>query len=140
MQYKKMSIGSRHTAVLLETYKDGRVSRPRVSPVRDFPPDTKVEFPRDLREEFPIGTKFYADVVVAQKHNKDGSPKGGPYLVASNIGVVVSSIPNVGMRAKLKPGSTSGRSYHYVWDDDWNELGEGLYIPFPELPLEKRRK
>jgi len=102
---------------MLETCVDGHITRPRVRPVSHFPPDVRVEFPRSLREEFPIGTRFRATVKVCQKHwSSNGQPKGPPYLVASNIGVIVQSIPDPGLRAKLKPGSRSGRAYYYIWD------------------------
>jgi len=44
----------------------------------------RVEFPRKTREANPIGTRFRATVKVAQKHNRDGSLKGRPYLVATD--------------------------------------------------------
>lgn len=110
-------VGDIYEGVMLETCCDDGVSRPRVRPVSHFPPDVRVEFPRDLREEFPIGTRFKAMVRVCQKHwSHDGKPKGPPYLAASNIGVIVQSIPNSGFRAKLQPGSVSGRAYYYIWD------------------------
>jgi len=42
--------------------------------------------------------------------------KGAPYLSASDIEVIVPSIPDPGLRAKIKPGSKSGRAYTYTWD------------------------
>ena len=66
--------------VLLETFRDGYVSRPRVRPVDVLPGWLKVEFPRHLREENPIGTRFRADVHVRQKHHGDGTPNGPLYL------------------------------------------------------------
>jgi hypothetical protein len=62
--------------VLLETFRDYQVSRPRVRPVELLPQWLKVEFPRDLREANPIGTLFRADVFVRQKHYSNGVPKG----------------------------------------------------------------
>lgn len=110
--------GNVYDNVMLETCRDQDVSRPRVRPVSHFAPDVRVEFPRALREQFPIGTRFRARVRVAQKHwNHNGRPKGPPYLVASQIGVIVASIPDPGLRAEIKPGSTSGRAYTYIWDD-----------------------
>jgi hypothetical protein len=104
--------------ILLETCLDPDVSRPRVRAVSGFPADTRVEFPRSLREQFPIGTRFIASVKVAQKHMANGTPKGAPYLVAAkdSIGVVRSSVQDSGLRAVLKPGSVSGRAYSYVWE------------------------
>ena len=66
--------------VELETFVDQNMSRPRVRPLSPFPTAIKVEFPTALREENPIGTRFRSDVVVCQKHNKDGSIRGPIYL------------------------------------------------------------
>jgi hypothetical protein len=70
-----------------------------------------------MREEFPIGTRFCARCKVSQKrgHGTD-ELKGAPYLSASDIEVIVPSIPDPGLRAKIKPGSKSGRAYTYTWD------------------------
>ncbi len=110
--------GQYYENVILETCVVPGVSRPRVRCVSTLPPDLLVEFPRDLREDYPIGTRFRAMVKVCQKHwNDDGTPKGPPYLRATDIGLIVSSIPDAGLRAKIQPGSRSGRAYHYVWED-----------------------
>ena len=110
-------LGSEHDRVILETCRDLNVTRPRVRCVSHFSPDLRVEFPRDLREKYPIGTQFLATVRVCQKHrNDDGSPNGPPYLRATNIGLIVRSIPDAGLRAKINPDSVSGRSYYYVWE------------------------
>lgn len=104
--------------VVLETCCDDDVTRPRVRPISHFSADVWVWFPRALREEYPIGTRFRATVKVCQKHwSHNGLPKGPPYLYASNIGVIVQSIPDPGLRAKLRPGSVSGRAYYYIWKD-----------------------
>lgn len=110
--------GNVHEDIMLETCCDDGVTRPRVRPISHFPADVRVEFPRALREEYPIGTRFRATVKVCQKHSShNGEPKGPPYLVASNIGVIVQSIPDPGLRAKLQLGSISGRAYYYIWED-----------------------
>lgn len=109
--------GSVHRKVMLETCRDTDVTRPRVRPVSHFPADTRVWFPRELRTDFPIGTRFLATVKVSQKRiQRDGKLKGSPYLSASNIGVIVDSIPDPGLRAKIKPGTKSGRAFHYIWE------------------------
>lgn len=114
---KPLVIGQSFEGIILETCLDFDISRPRVRCVTGFPSDLRVEFPRDLRDIYPIGTKFRANVKVCQKHwEHDGSPKGSPYLRATEIGVIVSSIPDEGLRAKIVPGSISERSYTYVWD------------------------
>jgi len=74
--------GSEFSLVELETCVDENVSRPRVRPLKPFPTSIWVEFPRALRENNPIGTRFRSDVVVCQKHNNDGSLRGPLYLRA----------------------------------------------------------
>lgn len=111
--------GNSYENVTLETCRDEKVSRPRVRPVSHFSPDIRVEFPRELRREYPIGTRFKATVKVCQKHHKvTGERHGPPYLSASNIGVIVESIPDPGMRARLTPGTVSDRSYYYIWESE----------------------
>ncbi|MFC3075780.1 hypothetical protein [Shinella pollutisoli] len=100
--------------VELETCRDANVSRPRVRPISQFSRETKVEFPRQLREIFPIGTKYIATVKVCQKH-ENGETKGQPYLKAYDIAVVASSVKDEGLMARVKKGSISGLSYEYVW-------------------------
>lgn len=109
--------GDIHEGVMLETCRVPEVTRPRVRPVSHFPANTRVWFPRKLREEFPIGTRFFAKCKVSQKRDRaSGELKGPPYLSASDIQVIVPSIPDPGLRAKIKPGSKSGRAYTYTWD------------------------
>jgi hypothetical protein len=108
--------GEYYENVVLETCLDEAISRPRVRCVTVLPPELRVEFPRNLREEYPIETRFKARVKVCQKHLNNGTPNGPPYLRADNIGVIVSSIPDPGLRARIQPGTTSGRAYYYVWD------------------------
>ena len=109
-------IGKSFKNVTLERFLDD-VSRPRVRAVDTFSGTVRVKFPRDLRKTFPIGTRFKATVKVCQKHSDaTGEVKGVPYLRATDIGVVVSSILDRGLKAKIKPGSISGLSYYYVWE------------------------
>jgi len=74
--------GSMFTLVELETCIDKKMSRPRVRPLNPFPTSIRVEFPKALRDKYSIGTQFRSDVVVCQKHNKDGSLRGPLYLRA----------------------------------------------------------
>lgn len=114
----KLIEGAVYENVMLETVKGEDVSRPRVKPVSHFPATVNVWFPRDLRTQFTIGTRFRATVKVSQKRwANSGKPKGKPYLSASNIRVIDESIPNPGMRAKLKPDSKSGRAHSYTWEE-----------------------
>ena len=53
-------VGDYFTGVLLETFKEAGISRPRVRPVEMFAEDVRVEFPRSIREDNPLGTKFRA--------------------------------------------------------------------------------
>ena len=72
-----------------------------------------MEFPRKLRELFPIGTQYRATVKVCQKSDKNGSPYGKPYLYASDIVLIADTVPDKGLVAKVKAGTISGRSYIY---------------------------
>ena len=66
--------------VIVEVCHDHGISRPRMRAIHDeIPSSWRVEFPRDLREKEPAGTRFICSVKVCQKYNSsDGSPKGGP--------------------------------------------------------------
>jgi 5-methylcytosine-specific restriction endonuclease McrA len=103
--------------LLLETCRDldRSISRPRVRPIEVLPPDMRVEFPRNLRERNPIGTRFRADVKVCQKHLSDGSPKGPPYLRADTDTIRKADYtPDQIIFAVRKAGTISGRAYEYV--------------------------
>jgi|ADGO01.1.fsa_nt_gi hypothetical protein len=94
MRDPRKLIGKSFAGVTLELILDEEVTRPRVATVDTFPRSIGVEFPRGLRQ-LPIGTKFSATVKVCQKH-ADGIAKGPPYLRASEIKVIESSIPKRG--------------------------------------------
>ena len=111
------NIGKHVHSVTLETCRDPGITRPRVQPVDHFLETTRVEFPRKLRELFPIGTKYMATVKICQKHNADGSKKGEPYLRATNIGLITESVPDEGLIAQVKAGSISGLAYEYHWEE-----------------------
>lgn len=76
----KMIIGDKFENVLLETIEGS--STPRVRPLEHFDSNIRVEFPKHLRKDNPVGTKFRADVKVSQK-TKNGEIYGNPYLVAN---------------------------------------------------------
>jgi len=101
--------------VLLETFRDYEVTRPRVRPVEVLPRSLKVEFPRVLREENPIGTLFRADVFVRQKHYTNGAPKGPLYLRADNATIIKIAEPTTDelVIARQQRGTISGRAYEY---------------------------
>jgi hypothetical protein len=75
----------------------------------------RVEFPRHLREDYPIGTRFRADVTVGQKHWGSGVAKGPPYLAARPSSIVreVGYTPHPKIMAVKKPGTISGRAHDY---------------------------
>jgi hypothetical protein len=111
------SIGDFYEGVLLETCRDEdrSTTRPRVRPLEYFPGRMRVEFPRDLREKYTIGTRFRADVTVGQKHWSNGVPKGPRYLVARPSSIVreVGYTPEPKIIAVKKPGTISGRAHDY---------------------------
>lgn len=100
--------------VELETCLDKTVSRPRVRPVDKFPDDMRIEFPRALRDMFPIGTRFRATVKVCQK-TMGNKPHGPPYLKAYDIALVAASVPDQGLVGRVRKGSISGLAYEYHW-------------------------
>ena len=102
--------------VLLETFRDNQVSRPRVRPVELLPHWLKVEFPRDLREANPIRTLFRADVHVRQKHYPSGVAKGPLYLRAENSSIIKIAEPTTDevQVARQRRGTISGRTYDYI--------------------------
>jgi hypothetical protein len=111
---EKFIIGDKFEGILLETFRDGKVSRPRVRPLEYFDQDVKVEFPRSLREENSIGTRFRSDVKICQK-TKNNVPYGKPYLVAD-----VGSIIKLDYSSPFKPiiaiklNTSSDRAYEYI--------------------------
>ena len=119
--------------VELETFVEKNMSRPRVRPLSPFPAEIKVEFPTALRVENPIGTRFRADVVVCQKHNKDGSLKGSKYLrsIKKTIVKVDDFTPQHMLMALRKSSSASGRVYEYVElvkENNGDEAGSDLQL------------
>ena len=113
----ELMIGQFHSDVVLELVKDHGISRPRMRPVDYpcFPELMRVEVSRQLRELFPLGTRFKSMVKVCQKHHGD-KPHGPPYLKVYQIGVIVSSIKDQGLVAKLDPSGTDGRKYFYIYE------------------------
>jgi hypothetical protein len=107
-------IGQFFGGVELETCTDPGVSRPRVRSITVFPPTMRVEFPRQLREIFPLETRFMATVKVGRK-TIGGEPNGPPYLRAYDIAVIAASVPDEGLMARVRKRSISGLSYEYHW-------------------------
>lgn len=114
--------------LLLETCRDWdrSISRPRVRPVEDFPLDIRVEFPRKLREQHPLGTRFRADVKVCQKHWSSGKAKGSPYLRADTDSIIVENnyTPNEIVFAIQRAGTISGRAYDWTVIDHPEVAGD----------------
>ena len=111
------TIGETIQGTLLETCKDEGISRPRVRVLWDqIPIDWRVEFPRKIREEYIIGSRFRADLKVCQKHNKDGAVKGQPYLRADTktIKYIKEYTPPTTIKAIPRKGSVDGRLYDYL--------------------------
>lgn len=81
---KRIQAGMRLKGIIVETCRDPGIGRIRVRPLpgQEISPDMRVEFPKDLREGVPVGTRYEVDGVVSLKHWKDGRPKGSEYFVA----------------------------------------------------------
>ncbi len=125
-------IGDRFEGVLLETIVESKSSRPRVKPLELFSEDFRVEFPRNLRDENPIGTRFRGDLKIAQKTSKkDGSKIGKPYLVVTNksIEIITDYTPEKIIKA-VKLNTVSDRAYKYI-ETEFNKIPE--LISFSEF-------
>ena len=116
MEIDELIEGEIFDGILLETFRQASISRPRVRPISELPQDISVEFPRDLRTNHPIGTRFRADVKVCQKHYSDGELKGNKYLRAdtNTIRLVSDFYPEDKLYAVLDPNSFSDRTYKYI--------------------------
>jgi len=115
-------VGERFEGVLLEVFRPesgSGTSRPRVRPVEGLPRGLFVQFPRRLREEHPIGTRFRADVKVCQRYDKQNGTPERMFLFATNRTIRLADNANVNssVRAVRTPGSVSGRAYDYVFED-----------------------
>ncbi len=126
----KILVGDRFEGVLLETIKEESVARPRVRPLEYFDRDIRVEFPRHLRENNPIGTRFRSDVKVCQK-TKNGQPFGNLYLVATDSSIVKIGdfVPKKIIQA-IKLNTASDRAYDYI-EKEFN--AEPKLVKFEDL-------
>ena len=149
-QDEDLSVGDFYEGVLLETCRDENrsITRPRVRPLEYFPKWMRVEFPRHLRERYPIGARFRADVTVGQKHWSSGAAKGPPYLAARPSSIVrdISYSPKIKLMAVPKPGTVSGRAHDYELVDanptstTIFELREQAYLMADMSPPQARRE
>ncbi len=125
----KLAVGEMLFSALVETCRDDGISRPRVHVLCDLiPDDWRVEFPRKLREENPIGSRFRADLKVCQKTNPDGSLRGQPYLRAdtNTIIPIEDYTPETAIRAIPRQGSKDPRIYDYFGIDKYKGSLEEL--------------
>ena len=115
MDIKELVENDSFEEVLLEIFIPKELSRPRVRPVTELPRDIVVEFPRNLRVQNPIGTRFISNVKVCQKRNRDGSLRGQKYLCADkkSIKLVREHSPLRKIYAVQKLGTVSDRSFEY---------------------------
>ncbi len=123
------TLGEIIQGTLLETCKDDGISRPRVRALWDqIPTDWRVTFPRKIREDYISGSRFRADVIICQQHNKDGTIKGQPYLnaVTKSIKHIKEFIPSKTIKAVSRKGSADGRVYDYLGLDNHISLLEKL--------------
>ncbi len=120
------SIHDEFDGVILETCKDHGISRPRVRPYSSkvFPQDIRVEFPRNLREEHPIGTRFIADLKVLQKTSKSsGELIGAPYLRVDTKTIQIdSSFVPQSQLMPIRQHTKSDRVYTYGLDEGLSGL------------------
>ncbi|PHQ86180.1 MAG: hypothetical protein COB65_01485 [Thalassobium sp.] len=117
----KLIIGDRFDGVLLETIKGKGSSRPRVHPLEYFDQDIMVKFPRNLRSDNPIGTRFRADVKVCQK-TKDNKAHGNPYLDSTDSSIVKLDYKPKKIIKAIKLNTASDRAYEYIEKEFNTEL------------------
>ena len=98
---------SYHIWIIVETCKDKWISRPRVKPL-DWP-DININFPRELREKYPIWTRFEVDVKVCKKPNQSLYL----YSYRETIKVVEWYKPRKRIFAE-KQNTISDRVYRYI--------------------------
>ena len=89
------NIGKYYDNVILETFYDESAvggSRIRVKPLNCFNENTRVSFPKLLREQNKLGSQFSASVKLCQNTStKTGLPNGKPYLVANRKSITLIS-------------------------------------------------
>jgi hypothetical protein len=87
------NIGKYYDNVILETFYDESAiggSRIRVKPLNCFNENTRVSFPKLLREKNKLGSQFLASVKLCQNiSTKTGLPNGKPYLVADRKSITL---------------------------------------------------
>lgn len=108
---ENLVIGDRFEGVLLETIKGS--SRPRVRPLEYFDENIMVKFPRGLRIDNPIGTRFRADIKVCQK-TKDGKSHGKPYLDSTDSSIIKLNYTPKKLIKAIKLNTASDRAYEYI--------------------------
>lgn len=129
----RLVIGDRFEGVLLETIKGS--SRPRVRPLEYFDKNIKVKFPRDLRAENPIGTRFRADVKVCQK-TIDGEPNGNPYLDSTTSSIVKLNYTPKKIIKAIKLNTASDRAYKYIEKEFKTEPNQIVFSDFRDKAYE----
>ena len=113
----EFKVGDFYTGVRVKTIKEEDISRPRVMPLATFPSEYRVEFPRKYRSENPIGTHFFANVKVCQKHYEDGREKGPRYLKADNHSIQLAN--DYSPLRQLFAIPIGDRLYEYVDETDY---------------------
>jgi len=140
----ELIIGDRFEGVLLETIKGKSSSRPRVRPLEYFDQEIRVEFPRHLREDNPLGTRFRSDVKVSQK-TKNGEPWGKPYLVATDSSIIKLDYTPKNLIQAIILNTASDRAYDYIEKEfkvepkliEFSEFRKKAYLNSIESPESK---
>ena len=127
----RFKIGDWYSGILLTTHKDAKISRPRVKPMEYFGEEMRVEFPRSLREQNPLGTQFRATVKVAQKHNKDGTLRGNPYLIADTGSIQIDE--DYSPLHQIYAIPVGDRLYEYVAKE--NGVSAGSFLKLREKAI-----
>lgn len=74
--YDEMHDGRYHQVIVesfIPTFNESTSALIRMRPVpgQGFPPEIRVECNRDMREVFPVGTRFMMTACLSTKHNKE---------------------------------------------------------------------
>lgn len=123
-----VNVGDQLQGVTLETFVDPETARVRVRPVDRLLGGMRVEFPKGLRAQYPVGTQFSANVKVSQKTNKaTGKPLGKTHLIASPSSIKLlhetpdrdKSEPNRDTKSKPKRHKTVNQSSVATQSDEY---------------------
>ena len=122
--------GAKFNGVIIETVIEEGSIIPVARAVTHLPPDMEVHLDRDLRTEFPVGTRFHASGSIWRKKWKGESGiESRQQFEVEHATAIVDSIPDDNLRAildKVKADSSTRRVRNcrsaFKCDKAWDEL------------------